>query len=66
MVNSGKVGLGQLFRYLDKLPTFEIIDAGTTDSNGMWRKYKLECSEISCEILEEFVPNAWTLKNLHE
>lgn len=63
MVNSGKVGLGQLFRFLDKLPTFTILDAGTTDSGGLWRKYRLECTELTCDILEEFVPNAWELKN---
>lgn len=63
MVNSGKVGLGQLFRFLDKLPTFTILDAGTTECGGLWRKYRLECAELTCDILEEFVPNAWELKN---
>mmetsp|Transcript_26917 Transcript_26917/g.44846 ORF Transcript_26917/g.44846 Transcript_26917/m.44846 type:complete len:151 (-) Transcript_26917:22-474(-) len=33
LVESGQVGLGQLFRYLDRLPTFELIDAGYNDDN---------------------------------
>ena len=62
LVHSGKVGIGQLFRYLDRLPTFEILDAGRRlDDGGMWRTYTLECRELSCVIREDFVSNAWNI-----
>ncbi len=69
-VESGEVGIGQLFRHLDKLPTFNIIDAGrcvTSNGDGMgngglWRRYTLESKELTCDILEEFVPNAWEMQ----
>ena len=59
MVNNGEVGLGQIFRYLDKLPTFELLQAGRTKDGGLWRLYDLSCKEVSCRIREEFVPHAW-------
>ena len=62
LVHSGKVGIGQLFRYLDRLPTFEILDAGRLDDGSMWRTYTLECKEVSCVIREDFVSNAWAIK----
>ena len=63
LVHSGKVGIGQLFRYLDRLPTFEILDAGRRlDDGGMWRTYTLECRELSCVIREDFVSNAWSIE----
>jgi len=62
IVESGEVGIGQLFRYLDKLPTFAIIDAGRSEDEGLWRQYRLECEELTCDILEEFVPNAWMME----
>jgi len=61
LVQSGKVGLGQLFRYLDRLPTFELLDAGYSENGGLWRLYELKCSEISCRIREVFHPNAWKM-----
>lgn len=63
IVESGEVGIGQLFRYLDKLPTFTILDAGRCENGGIWRQYKLECKELTCDILEEFIPNAWEIKS---
>lgn len=33
LVESGQVGLGQLFRYLDLLPEFTLIDAGSMDGH---------------------------------
>jgi chorismate-pyruvate lyase len=63
LVHSGKVGIGQLFRNLDRLPTFEIVDAGRRlDDGGMWRTYTLECRELSCVIREDFVSNAWSIE----
>ena len=63
LVHSGKVGIGRLFRYLDRLPTFEILDAGRRlDDGGMWRTYTLKCRELSCVIREDFVSNAWLIE----
>eukprot|EP00559_Dactyliosolen_fragilissimus_P006793 CAMPEP_0184871254 /NCGR_PEP_ID=MMETSP0580-20130426/40510_1 /TAXON_ID=1118495 /ORGANISM="Dactyliosolen fragilissimus" /LENGTH=281 /DNA_ID=CAMNT_0027373871 /DNA_START=397 /DNA_END=1239 /DNA_ORIENTATION=- len=61
LVESGDIGLGQLFRYLDKLPTFALLDAGMTKDNGLWRRYQLQCNELKCLIYEEFTSNAWTI-----
>ena len=61
LVQSGKVGIGQLFRHLDRLPTFELLDVGRCSHGGLWREYMLECKEVSCRIHEEFIPNAWDL-----
>ena len=63
LVHSGEVGIGQLFRALDRLPTFEILDAGRRlEDGGMWRTYTLECRELSCVIREDFVSNAWSIE----
>mmetsp|Transcript_24325 Transcript_24325/g.34268 ORF Transcript_24325/g.34268 Transcript_24325/m.34268 type:complete len:220 (+) Transcript_24325:145-804(+) len=62
LVQSGEVGLGQLFRYLDKLPTFTLLDAGLKEEDGaLWRLYDLSCKELSCRIHEDFVPHAWNI-----
>lgn len=71
LVESGEVGIGQLFRHLDKLPTFALLDAGRTSSvsegggggglGGLWRTYELESDELTCLIREEFVPDAWSI-----
>uniref|UniRef100_A0A7S2L0C0 Uncharacterized protein n=1 Tax=Leptocylindrus danicus TaxID=163516 RepID=A0A7S2L0C0_9STRA len=61
LVRSGEVGLGQLFRYLDKLPTFDLLDAGRTESGGMWRLYELKSKELTCSIFEDFSPDVWSM-----
>lgn len=69
-VQSGQVGLGQLFRYLDLLPEFTLLDAGMCDAQqdddngggGFWRCYRLECQELICEIHEVFCPELWELE----
>ena len=67
LVESGQVGLGQLFRFLDVLPTFDLHDGGplllesTGKNGGFWRDYTLECPELSCRIREEFVAGMWEL-----
>jgi len=38
------------------------VDAGRCENGGLWRRYKLKCEELTCEILEELVPNAWQLQ----
>ena len=62
LVQTGKVGLGQLFRYLDVLPEFELLEAGRTSEGGCWRRYTLSCRFVTCDIHEVFCPNAWNLK----
>ena len=60
LVDSGKVGIGQLFRHLDKLPRFELVDAGRiAETGGMWREYELSSEEVFCFITEVFEPDAW-------
>ena len=74
LIEDGSVGLGQMFRYLNKLPTFSLLDAGRTSSSseenirglnegvfqgGMWRTYELQCEELTCLIHEEFHRDAW-------
>lgn len=61
LVTKGGVGLGQLFRYLNKLPTFQLLDAGRLEHGGIWREYTLECDNISCRIREEFSSTAWDI-----
>ena len=64
LIERGQVGIGQLFRYLDKLPTFTIIDAGRCDNGGLWRRYILECENIiTCDIFEQFSPDAWEIQS---
>ena len=58
LVQTGQVGLGQLFRHLNRLPTFTLIEAGY-HQGGLWRRYQLICQEITCDIVEHFVPNMW-------
>lgn len=60
LVQTGQVGLGQLFRHLNRLPTFTLIEAGY-HQGGLWRQYQLNCQEITCDIVEQFVPNMWEL-----
>ncbi|KAF9898599.1 hypothetical protein BX616_003830 [Lobosporangium transversale] len=45
------VGIGQIFRYLDKLPSFELHGLGRTDKT-FWREYSLEIPGVYCRLLE--------------
>jgi chorismate-pyruvate lyase len=62
LVETGKVGIGQLFRHLDKLPSFELLDVGRSNEGGMWRQYCLACKELTCHITETFEPDAWIIQ----
>ena len=62
LVESGQVGLGQLFRHLNILPEFALQAAGPTNDGGFWRHYTLACPEVSCSIQEEFIRGVWELK----
>eukprot|EP00980_Cylindrotheca_fusiformis_P024575 scaffold12116_cov125-Cylindrotheca_fusiformis.AAC.2 len=61
LVESGQVGLGQLFRYQNVLPEFHLLAAGPTKEGGFWRNYTLDCSFMTCHIHETFCPNVWNL-----
>ena len=62
LVESGTVGLGQLFRYLDILPEFALQAAGPTPEGGFWRNYTLDCPLVTCSIREVFCPGVWDLQ----
>jgi len=64
LVESGQVGLGQLFRHLNILPEFALQEAGPTDEGGFWRLYTLTCPQVSCSITEQFIPGMWELHRL--
>jgi len=65
LVESGQIGIGQLFRYLDILPEFELHNAGphaAERGGGFWREYTLKCTQLSCDIREEFQPGMWEIQ----
>ena len=78
LVESGKVGLGQLWQHYHLSPTFELIEAGRTTSEaddddddesdggnntgGVWRRYSMNCEALTCDIEERFVADAWNLQ----
>ena len=72
LVQSGTVGLGQLFRHLNLLPEFELHAARSSSSNSggggrlQWREYTLRCRELTCRIVETFEPNVWDMERLSE
>lgn len=56
-----KFPIGQMFRKLEKLPNFELLDVDFGDSEGtndgadqLWRKYRLHVDGFETEILEVF------------
>mmetsp|Transcript_23108 Transcript_23108/g.53109 ORF Transcript_23108/g.53109 Transcript_23108/m.53109 type:complete len:388 (-) Transcript_23108:64-1227(-) len=59
-VESGRVGVAQLFKYMKVLPHFWLNDAGIVENEGqirLWREYVLEGNGIQCRIREDFRPN---------
>lgn len=65
LVESGAVGLGQLFRYLDILPEFELHAAApypAESGGGFWRDYTLTCPELACHIHEDFQSHIWDIR----
>jgi chorismate-pyruvate lyase len=74
LVESGKVGIGQIFRHFNILPEFNLLKAGlTTTTNdgddsgsgegggGFWRYYTLESDLVTCSIREVFCNDVWNL-----
>jgi len=71
-VSEGRVGVGQMFRYLKVLPSFKLLSAGrghptpttapadTLDASAplpLWREYELSCPQLRCQFVETFAPN---------
>ncbi|RIB19726.1 hypothetical protein C2G38_2082472 [Gigaspora rosea] len=54
ILNKG-VGIGQLFRYLNKLPSFNLQSVGRT-ATTWWREYTLKITSVECKI-KEYFPN---------
>ena len=68
LVESGKVGIGQLFRHFNILPEFNLLEAGLTPTTtngdgggGFWRYYTLESDLVTCSIREVFCNDVWNL-----
>ncbi|KAJ2570906.1 hypothetical protein GGH95_004197 [Coemansia sp. RSA 1836] len=49
------VGIGQLFRYMNVLPTFMLLEAHLSDANSSFeRLYELRSDDVVCTISEKF------------
>ncbi|TPX69978.1 hypothetical protein SpCBS45565_g02034 [Spizellomyces sp. 'palustris'] len=56
-----QVGIGQLFRYLNILPEFELLQVGRT-VHSFWREYDLRSNGVNCRIREEFPLGVFNLQ----
>ncbi|KAJ1663122.1 hypothetical protein IW140_005327 [Coemansia sp. RSA 1813] len=55
LVVSQGVGIGQLFRYMNVLPTFSLLEAHLSDSDSSFsRVYELRSADVVCTITENF------------
>ena len=61
-IESKKVGVGQLFRYLGALPRFVLLEAGRKEDGVLWRRYSLSCDHLRCEFTETFSRDFWNIK----
>lgn len=61
LVESGKVGIGQIFRHFNTLPEFNLLTVGPTTNGGFWRHYTLESELVTCSIREIFCNDVWNL-----
>lgn len=53
LITEQNVGIGQLFRYLNILPEFQLINLGRSEE-VFWREYYLKSPGIECRIKEVF------------
>ncbi|CAE7223134.1 unnamed protein product [Symbiodinium microadriaticum] len=59
-VESGGVGIAQLYKHFKILPHFYLVDAGQESAptgHQLWREYVLHGGGIECRIREDFCPN---------
>lgn len=77
VANRGHIGVGQLFRTLGVLPTFELLAVGHAEDpsgvkgpgpcgggsrkGGLWRIYDLRSEHLSCRIYEQFTRDLLSL-----
>ena len=61
-VESKNVGVGQLFRYMGLLPSFELLGAGHNEQGELWRTYILSTAKLTCTFTETFVKDFSELK----
>ncbi|KAJ2821820.1 hypothetical protein IWW50_004481, partial [Coemansia erecta] len=55
LVVSQGVGIGQLFRYMNVLPTFRLLEAHLSDDDASFsRLYELRSDDVACVISERF------------
>ncbi|KAG0016826.1 hypothetical protein BGZ82_000930 [Podila clonocystis] len=66
------VAIGQIFRYLDRLPSFELHGLGRTEQT-FWREYSLKSPGVDCRLLEICSPQEridwridWKVEMFHQ
>ena len=62
LVDSGEVGIGELFRHFSELPTFTLHACGK-GADYFWRQYQLQASGMVCQINETFTTDAFGLSS---
>ncbi|KAJ3064906.1 hypothetical protein HDU98_011686 [Podochytrium sp. JEL0797] len=66
LVDEENIGIGQLFRYLNILPDFELLQVGR-DSDSFWRVYTLSSgNDVKCVLKEVFPNDVFDRKNSSE
>lgn len=53
-IEEKNVGVGQLFRFLGVLPTFNLLGVGRNPDGALWREYELSCPQLRCRFVETF------------
>ncbi|KAI8896388.1 hypothetical protein BC833DRAFT_597694 [Globomyces pollinis-pini] len=53
LIKENNIGIGQLFRYLNLLPEFKLLEVSKSET-GFSRKYTLQSPGILCELVETF------------
>lgn len=67
-IESKRVGVGQLFKFLGILPNFKLLQAGKVyhpnhpSKYSIWREYELDCPKFFCRFEERFAPDFLDLK----
>lgn len=53
-IEERNIGVGQLFRFLGVLPSFNLLSAGRDNEGALFREYELSCPQIRCRFVETF------------
>ena len=54
-IEERNIGVGQLFRFLGVLPSFNLLGAGRNADGELWREYELSCPQVRCRFVETFI-----------